>query len=212
MAEKPRSGFAALIGRPNVGKSTLLNHLIGEKIAIVSPKPQTTRSRILGVVTRPEGQVAFLDTPGIHKAKGELNHYMVDVAFNALGEVDVAIFMIEPHGTTEPKVDEANRFILERLAREKKPTVLGINKVDTLAKPLLLPLIDLYQKEFAFSEIIPFSARDGEGTPCRSSTGSISCCRQPTRFGRRSATAHQPRMGSRGCAPKRALHRSSPCR
>ena len=97
-----RSGFAALIGRPNVGKSTLLNRLTGEKLAIVSPKPQTTRNRILGVVTRPEGQLALLDTPGIHEARGELNRYMVETALSAVQEVDLVLFLIEPVPTETP--------------------------------------------------------------------------------------------------------------
>ncbi len=110
-----RSGFAALIGRPNVGKSTLLNQLTGEKIAIVSPKPQTTRNRILGVVTRPQGQVAFIDTPGIHQAKGELNRYMVETALQAAEEVDLVLFLIEPPGGEKFEVSPGNRTILERL-------------------------------------------------------------------------------------------------
>ena len=142
------SGFAALIGRPNVGKSTLLNRLTGEKIAIVSPKPQTTRNRILGVVTKDGVQVAFLDTPGIHQAQGkQLNRFMVDVALKAAQEVDLVLFMIEPPSFKHPatEVDPENRFILDRLRMAKKPTLLAINKIDELSKPLLLPLIDLYQ-------------------------------------------------------------------
>jgi GTP-binding protein Era len=158
-----RSGFAALIGRPNVGKSTLLNQLTGEKLAIVSPKPQTTRNRILGVVTRPEGQVAFLDTPGIHQAKGQLNRYMVDVALQAADEVDLVLFLIEPVPTETPEVGPGNRFILERLQKAKKPTFLVINKIDTIPKSVLLPLIDLYRREFPFAEVMPISAREEDG-------------------------------------------------
>ena len=159
-----RSGFAALIGRPNVGKSTLLNQLTGEKLAIVSPKPQTTRNRILGVVTRPEGQVAFLDTPGIHQAKGELNRYMVDVALQAVDDVDLVLFVVEPGGIADkPEVSPGNRFILERLQRAGKPTFLVINKIDTVLKPVLLPIIDLYRKEFPFAEVVPISAKDDDG-------------------------------------------------
>lgn len=164
MASTPyRSGFAALIGRPNVGKSTLLNRLTGEKIAIVSPKPQTTRNRILGVVTRPEGQIAFLDTPGIHQAKGELNRYMVDTALTVMSEVDLVAFVIEASETLTPAVTPGNRLILQKLQEAKKPTLLVINKIDTIEKPLLLPLIDLYRNEFPFAEIVPVSAREGEG-------------------------------------------------
>jgi GTP-binding protein Era len=159
-----RSGFAALIGRPNVGKSTLLNQLTGEKLAIVSPKPQTTRNRILGVVTRPEGQVAFLDTPGIHQAKGELNRYMVDIALQAVDDVDLVLFVVEPGGLAEkPEVSPGNRFILERLQKAGKPTFLVINKIDTVLKPVLLPLIELYRKEFPFAEVVPISAKDDDG-------------------------------------------------
>jgi GTP-binding protein Era len=158
-----RSGFAALIGRPNVGKSTLLNQLTGEKLAIVSGKPQTTRNRILGVVTRPEGQVAFVDTPGIHQAKGELNRYMVDVALQAVDDVDLVLFVVEPTPAEVPSVGPGNRFILERLQKSKKPTFLVINKIDTVPKAVLLPLIDLYRREFPFAEVVPISAREEDG-------------------------------------------------
>lgn len=161
--QRHRSGFAALIGRPNVGKSTLLNRLTGEKLAIVSPKPQTTRNRILGVVTRPEGQVAFIDTPGIHQARGELNRYMVEVALQAVEDVDLVLFLIEANPQEKPEVGPGNRFILERLQRAKKPTLLVINKIDQVEKPLLLPLMDLYRQEFPFLELVPVSARENEG-------------------------------------------------
>lgn len=161
--KKQRSGFAALIGRPNVGKSSLLNRLTGEKIAIVSPKPQTTRNRILGIVTRPEGQVAFIDTPGIHSSKGELNRYMVEAAFGALEDVEVNLFLIEPPENGRfTEIDPQNRFILERLLKANKPTFLVINKIDTLQKHLMLPLMDTYQKAFSFAELVPISARTGE--------------------------------------------------
>lgn len=162
MANRTRSGFAALVGRPNVGKSTLLNRVTGEKLAIVSPKPQTTRTRILGVVTQPEGQVAFLDTPGLHQAKGALNRFMVDVALQAASEADVALFLIEPEGKGQPVIGPGNQFVLERLQKLNKPTVLVINKIDTIEKPVLLPLIDLYRKAFSFAEVMPVSARSGE--------------------------------------------------
>lgn len=159
-----RSGFCALIGRPNVGKSTLLNRLAGEKIAIVSPKPQTTRNRILGVVTQPEGQICFLDTPGIHKGKGELSRYMVDTALNAASEVDLILFLIEaPNVLQAPEVDPENAEILQKLAQRNKPVVLVINKIDTIDKSYLLPLIDVHHKAFPFLEIVPISARNGDG-------------------------------------------------
>jgi GTPase len=161
-----RSGFAALIGRPNVGKSTLLNRLTGEKLAIVSPRPQTTRTRILGVVTRPEGQIAFLDTPGVHKATGTLNKVMVQTAMHAASECDVVVFLIEAEGMKEgkaPEVGPGNKFVLDELQRLKKPTVLVINKIDAVKRVLLLPLIDLYRKQFGFAEVVPVSARNGDG-------------------------------------------------
>jgi GTP-binding protein Era len=161
-----RSGFAALIGRPNVGKSTLLNRLLGEKIAIVSPKPQTTRTRILGVVTQEAGQIAFVDTPGIHQAKGALNRFMVDVALNSARECDVVLFMIDTDGLFEdvtPTVSPGNRAVLEKLKHLGKPTLLVINKIDAAKKHLLLPLIDLYRQEFSFAEVVPISARHGDG-------------------------------------------------
>lgn len=164
---KTRSGFAALIGRPNVGKSTLLNRLTGEKLAIVSPKPQTTRNRILGVVTKEEGQVAFLDTPGLHQARGQLNRFMVDVALRAVHEVDLVLFLIEPGEAKGPEglpeITPGNRFILDQLKNAGKPTVLVINKIDQIARPKLLPLIDRYRKEFGFLEVLPISAMKGEG-------------------------------------------------
>jgi GTP-binding protein Era len=160
-----RSGFAALIGRPNVGKSTLLNALAGEKLAIVSHKPQTTRNRILGVVTKPEGQLAFVDTPGVHQAKGALNAFMVDVALNAASECDVVLFLVEAEGLEEgkpPEIGPGNRFVLERLRALNKPTFLVVTKIDLVKKHLLLPLIDLYRKHFSFAEVVPVSARAGD--------------------------------------------------
>ncbi len=155
-----KAGFAALIGRPNVGKSTLLNRLIGEKIAIVSPKPQTTRSRILGVVTRPEGQVAFVDTPGVHQAKGALNRMMVDVALTAANECDVVLFMIEAEAQG---LGEGNQLVVSQLKRVKKPVILVINKIDEVKKALLLPLIDKVKDVLPFAEVMPISARQGDG-------------------------------------------------
>ena len=165
MASPHRSGFAALIGRPNVGKSTLLNRLTGEKLAIVSPKPQTTRNRILGVVTQAGGQVAFLDTPGIHQAKGRLNRYMVDIALHALQEVDLVLLLVEPTDArvATPEIGPAIQLVLERLRQAKKPTILVINKVDQIAKPLILPLIARYQGEYPFIEVVPISAMTGDG-------------------------------------------------
>ncbi len=161
-----RSGYAALIGRPNVGKSTLLNRMLGTKVAIVSPKPQTTRTRILGVLTKDSGQVAFFDTPGIHQAKGALNKYMVDAALLAAEESDVVLFLVEAEGVkedTELKVSPGNRVVLDQLKALNKPVILVLTKIDTVKKLLLLPLIDLYRQEFPFVEVIPVAARHGEG-------------------------------------------------
>lgn len=161
-----RSGYAALIGRPNVGKSTLLNRLLGEKVAIVSPKPQTTRTRILGVVTKEAGQIAFFDTPGIHQAKGALNKFMVDAALHAADDCDVVLFLVDAEGATEeraPTISPGNRTVLERLKQVGKPVILVLTKIDTIKKVLLLPLIDLYRTEFPFVEVLPVSARHGEG-------------------------------------------------
>ncbi|MGZ6162008.1 MAG: GTPase Era [Myxococcaceae bacterium] len=162
----PHSGFAALVGRPNVGKSTLLNRLVGEKIAIVSPKPQTTRSRITGVVNSPEGQVAFVDTPGIHEAKGALNKAMVEAALATLEDADVVLFLVEPSlgpdGKT-PAVTPGVRTILERLAPLQKPVLLVINKVDTVPKPLLLPFVAAVSAVRPFAEVLFVSALTGDG-------------------------------------------------
>lgn len=157
------AGLVALLGRPNVGKSSLLNRLVGEKVAIVTPKPQTTRSRILGVVTRPEGQVGFIDTPGVHPAKGVYNRSLVEVAWRTLQEVDLVVFMLELSRTAKPDVDAENRAILARLSRMKRPVLLAINKIDQAPKPLLLPMIEQYARDFTFAEVIPISAKTGEG-------------------------------------------------
>lgn len=149
-----KSGFVALIGRPNVGKSTLMNHLIGQKIAITSDKPQTTRNRIQTVYTDERGQIVFLDTPGIHKAKNKLGDYMVNVAEHTLREVDVVLWLVEP--TTF--IGAGERHIVEKLKQVKTPVILIINKVDTVEKTEVLKSIDTYRKIYQFAEIIPVSA------------------------------------------------------
>ena len=154
-----RSGFVALVGRPNVGKSTLLNRILGEKVAIISDKPQTTRTRILGVKHLPGAQMVFLDTPGIHKPKFELNKRMVEVALHVLDEVDLVFFMVE---ATEPP-GHGDRFVLERLKERDVPVVLVVNKVDLVKKLRLLPLIDEYSRMHGFADIVPVSAKTGEG-------------------------------------------------
>lgn len=154
-----KSGFATLIGRPNVGKSTLMNALIGQKIAITSKKPQTTRNRIRTVYTCEEGQIVFLDTPGIHKAKNKLGDYMVDAAERTLSEVDVILWLVEP----SDYIGAGERHIIEVLKDINTPVILVINKIDTVKKELLLGHIDTYRKELDFAEIVPVSAlkRDG---------------------------------------------------
>lgn len=152
-----KSGFVTLIGRPNVGKSTLMNRMIGQKIAITSNKPQTTRNRIQTVHTDERGQIVFVDTPGIHKAKNKLGEYMVGAAEKTIGEVDVVCWLVEP--TTY--IGAGEQHIIERLKKVKAPIILVINKVDTIKKEEILPVIDCYRKELDFQEIIPVSARSG---------------------------------------------------
>ena len=150
-----KSGFVTLIGRPNVGKSTLMNHLIGQKIAITSEKPQTTRNRIQTVYTDERGQIIFLDTPGIHKAKNKLGEYMVNVAENTLKEVDVILWLVEP--TTF--IGAGERHIAERLSKIRTPVILVINKIDTVkSKEEILTFIAAYKDILNFAEIIPVSA------------------------------------------------------
>jgi GTP-binding protein Era len=160
MSEKSKAGFATLIGRPNVGKSTLMNHLIGQKIAITSNKPQTTRNRIQTVYTSEEGQIVFLDTPGIHKAKNKLGDYMVGVAQRTLSEVDVILWLVEPTNY----IGAGEQYIIEQLKKTKTPKILVINKVDTVKKSEILEFIDTYRKQLDFDEIVPVSALKGTNT------------------------------------------------
>lgn len=154
-----RSGFVSIVGRPNVGKSTLLNAVLGQKIAIASDKPQTTRNRILGIHTRETSQILFLDTPGIHRAKGRLNQYMVEQALSTCKDVDAVLFLVE--ATDRP--GGGDDFILDLLAKGKAPVILGINKADLVEKPTLLPLIAAYAERFDFAGILPLSGLTGEG-------------------------------------------------
>lgn len=158
MKSSYKSGFVTLIGRPNVGKSTLMNQIIGQKIAITSNKPQTTRNRIQTVYSEENGQIIFLDTPGIHKAKNKLGEYMVTVAERTLNEVDVILWLVEP--TTY--IGAGEQHIAETLKRVKTPVILVINKIDTIKKEELLPIIESYQKLHEFAEIVPVSAMNGE--------------------------------------------------
>lgn len=160
MNDNYKSGFAAIIGRPNVGKSTLMNHLIGQKIAITSKKPQTTRNKIQTVYTNETGQIVFLDTPGIHKAKNKLGEYMVGVAERTLKDADVILWLVEP--TTF--IGAGERHIAQQLQKSRLPVILVINKIDTVKKEEVLTFIDTYRKILDFAEIIPCSALRGQNT------------------------------------------------
>ena len=153
-----KSGFATLIGRPNVGKSTLMNHLIGQKIAITSNKPQTTRNRIQTVYTCPDGQIVFLDTPGIHKAKNKLGEYMVTVAERTLSEVDVILWLVEP----STFIGKGERHIAEQLKQTDTPVILVMNKIDTVPAGEVPKFLDAYRKICDFAEMIPVSALKGK--------------------------------------------------
>lgn len=154
-----KSGFATLIGRPNVGKSTLMNAIIGQKVAITSNRPQTTRNRIQTVYTSGEGQIVFLDTPGIHKAKNKLGNYMVRVAERTISEVDVIVWLVEP----TDYIGAGERHIIEQLKKTNTPVILVINKTDTVKKDMILRFIDVYRKQLDFAEIVPVSALKKDG-------------------------------------------------
>ena len=153
-----RSGFVAVVGRPNVGKSTLVNRLVGEKVAIVSDKPQTTRNRILAVLNRPDGQVVLFDTPGIHKPMHRMNERMVEAAVGSVGQVDLALWLID---VTED-YGAGDRYVRDVLQRSGKPVLLGLNKIDLIPKPRLLPLIDQYRRLLDFVDVVPVSGLKGE--------------------------------------------------
>ncbi|RLB77030.1 MAG: GTPase Era [Deltaproteobacteria bacterium] len=159
--EKFVSGFIAIIGRPNVGKSTLLNRILGQKIAITSNKPQTTRNRILGIHNFSGGQALFVDTPGIHKAKGKLNRFMVDQAIGACSGVDLILFLVE----ADDSLGGGDEYILNLLDKSSVPVMLIINKIDLVKPPKLLKLIQQYSERFKFAEVIPISAKGGDGVP-----------------------------------------------
>ena len=161
MAEKKafRSGFVAIVGRPNAGKSTLVNRLVGQKIAIVTSKPQTTRNRIQGIVTKPQGQIVFIDTPGLHEADSALGRQMMQEVAAALEGIDVLLLMVD----ASRMLPHADDLLLEKAKRFRGKTILALNKVDRLAKPKLLPLIDSFAKVFEFAAIVPISALNGAG-------------------------------------------------
>lgn len=156
MSFEHKSGFVSVIGRPNVGKSTLINSLIGQKVVIMSDKPQTTRNKILCVLTLDDAQIIFIDTPGIHKPKHKLGEYMVHTAENTLREVEVILFVVD---ATE-ELGAGERYILERLAAVKTPVVLVVNKIDLIAKSKILPIIESYTKCHEFAGVVPISARE----------------------------------------------------
>lgn len=155
-----RSGFVTIIGRPNVGKSTLLNNVIGEKLSIISNRPQTTRNTIQAIYNKPECQIVFLDTPGMHKPRHKLGEYMVKVANNTLSEVDLILLLINP----DDKVGIGDKYIIEQIKNINTKIILVINKIDMASKKTVLETIDLYSKELDFDEVVPISARTGENT------------------------------------------------
>ena len=154
-----KTAMITIAGRPNVGKSTLTNYLVGEKIAIVSNKPQTTRNRICGIVTREDTQFVFVDTPGFHKAKTKLGDYMVNTVRESIADVDATILVVEPIAS----VGTQEQMLLEQLSGKKSPVVLAINKIDTVEKDALLEVIAVYSQAFSFAAIIPISAKTGDG-------------------------------------------------
>lgn len=156
MEAKHKSGFIAVIGRPNVGKSTLINSLIGQKIAIMSDKPQTTRNRILCILTQPDAQVVFLDTPGVHKPMKKLGEYMESAVEGTLQEVDAVLFVVD----VAEKPGPGERFIVERLAKTKQPVILVVNKIDTLPRKEALPAMAAYSKLYDFAGVVPISAKE----------------------------------------------------
>ena len=154
-----KSGFVTLIGRTNVGKSTLINLLVGEKVAAIANKVQTTRTAIRGIVNRENSQIIFIDTPGIHKPKTKLNETMVETSFTSIGDTDIVVFIIE---ATSDEIGRGDRIILEKIKEAKKKTILLINKIDLVKREKLLNLIDIYSKEYNFEAVIPISATNSK--------------------------------------------------
>ena len=154
-----KTAMITIAGRPNVGKSTLINYLVGEKIAIVSNKPQTTRNRICGIVTKDDTQFVFVDTPGYHKPRTKLGDYMVDVTKSSISDVDLMILVVEPI----PAVGPQEKSLIEYMNAKKCPGILAINKIDTLEKDSLLQVMDVYSKETDFVSVVPISAKTGDG-------------------------------------------------
>lgn len=156
-----KSGFVSVLGRTNVGKSTLINSLVGEKVSIITNKPQTTRTAIKAIVNRENSQIIFIDTPGIHKPKTKLGKTMVETAFGVVPDVDVILFLIE---ATSTEIGKGDRLILEKIKEANKKTILVINKIDLVKKEELIKLIDLYSKEYDFKAVVPISALKGKNT------------------------------------------------
>ena len=154
-----KTAMITIAGRPNVGKSTLINYLVGEKIAIVSNKPQTTRNRICGIVTKDDTQFVFVDTPGYHKPRTKLGDYMVDVTKSSISDVDLMILVVEPI----PAVGPQEKSLIEYMNAKKCPGILAINKIDTVEKDILLQVMDVYSKETDFVSVVPISAKTGDG-------------------------------------------------
>ncbi len=159
MGKVHKSGFVAILGRPNAGKSTLLNRFVGQKVAIVTSKPQTTRNRIQGIVTRPEGQIVFVDTPGLHDPDSALGRQMMHEVAAAVEGIELLLLVVDASSTQR----HADQMLLEKAQRFRGKTILAVNKIDGLPKPKLLPLIDAYQKAFEFAAIVPISALKGNG-------------------------------------------------
>jgi GTP-binding protein Era len=153
-----KAGFVSIVGRPNVGKSTLVNQIVGQKVAIVSDKPQTTRNRILAVVNRPEGQIVLFDTPGIHKPMHRMNERMVDAAVKSLGQVDLAVWVVDVTESYGP----GDKYVRDLLKESGKKVVLALNKVDAIAKPKILSIIEQYRHLLDFADVVPVSALNGD--------------------------------------------------
>ena len=159
MEKEFKSGFVTIIGRTNVGKSTLINLLVGEKVAAIANKVQTTRTAIRGIVNRENSQIIFIDTPGIHKPRTKLNETMVEISFTSIGDTDIVVFLIE---ATSDEIGRGDRIILEKIKEAKKKTILLINKIDLVKREKLLNLIDIYSKEYNFEAVIPISATNSK--------------------------------------------------